>query len=454
MNKASTAAPAEPGRSRVTRAGFSSRRMLGRSPIALTLVAKATEVLTLVGLATVVPRALGPADYGVFAVVLALVGIVSMSLSLGGPLLLSRFVPAAPPAQRSGLALALALRIARFRALMVLSAIVGVAVLATVMPERISGTAAVCVAVALVLDVCATLLYQVALALGRPLLWSFRFPLQNTLLVAAALVLHSAVGENGALAAVAIASGGALLVAIPAVRRQLGPARPLPPIPPGALRFGLLQGLSGFFVQVALRGAAPLVLLLTSDKVEAGFAALAASLVLAAIFAVWQVFAVELPRLSARAHDDPASVEAAAARLARGATFVLVPVALAGALVAQPLLPHILGKQFSGVEDPLVPALAALPFAALIALATQVTALRLRPDIRVRTTGLGAIVFLVTALIAVPRWEATGGTAAFLAGAVATTFASARELPHVLARPLLALACAAAVTIVVLGAVT
>src|SRR5881398_2025284 len=117
--------------------------MSRRSPIALTLVAKAAETLTLVGLATIIPRALGPADYGVFAVVLALVGIVSTSLSLGGPLLLSRFVPAAPPAERGALALALALRIARFRAAMLASAIAGVAILAIAAPARLSATAAV-----------------------------------------------------------------------------------------------------------------------------------------------------------------------------------------------------------------------------------------------------------------------------------------------------------------------
>jgi O-antigen/teichoic acid export membrane protein len=222
----------------------------------LTLVAKSAEALTLIALATVVPRALGPADYGLFAVVLALVGIVSMSLSLGGPLLLSRFVPAAPAAEREALALALALRIA----------ITLVAVLAVVVPERFPTAAALFVSIALVLDVAATLLYQVALALGRPRLWSFRFPLQNTLLVVAALSLHATAGVNGAIAAVAIASGGAFMVGVALVVRQLRPAKPLPILPSGALRFGILQGVSGFFVQISLRGNVPLVLLLTGPS--------------------------------------------------------------------------------------------------------------------------------------------------------------------------------------------
>lgn len=410
--------------------------------------------MTLIALATVVPRALGPADYGLFAVVLAVVGIVSMSLSLGGPLLLARFVPAAPLAERNALALALALRIARFRALMVLAAISLVVALTTVVPERFPKEAALFVSIALVLDVAATLIYQVALALGRPRLWSFRFPLQNTILVVAVLTLHAAAGVNGAVAAVAIASGGVLLVGVPVVTRHLRPAKPLQSLPPGALRFGILQGVSGFFVQVTLRGNVPLVLLLTGEKVQAGFAAFATGLVLAATYAVWQVFTIELPRLSARAHAEPAGVEAAARQLARTATLLLMPASLAGVLLAGPVLPHVLGKGFAGVEEALVPALAALPFAGLTALATQVAALRLRSDIRVRVTAVGAGVFLAAALVAVPEWGAVGGTAAFLAGTAATVFAAARELPGVLERPLVAVATAASVTVIIIGALT
>jgi O-antigen/teichoic acid export membrane protein len=439
---------------RIAEPGSPVRRLLADSPILLTVVAKSAEALTLIALATVVPRALGPADYGLFAVVLAVVGIVSMSLSLGGPLLLSRFVPAAPAAERNALALTLALRIARFRALMVVAAIALVVALATVVSDRFPMEAALFVSIALALDVAATLIYQVALALGRPRLWSFRFPLQNTLLVVAVLALHATAGVNGAIAAVAIASGGALLVGVPVVARQLRPAKPLPSLPPEALRFGILQGVSGFFVQITLRGNVLLVILLTGDKVEAGFAAFATGLVLAATYAVWQVFTIEFPRLSARADAEPAGVEAAVRQLARTATLVLMPLSLVGVLLAGPVLPHVLGTGFGGVEEALVPALAALPFAGLTALATQVAALRLRSDIRVRITAVGASVFLVTAIVAAPEWGAVGGTAAFLAGTAAAVFAAARELPGVFERRLVAVATAASVAVVLIGAVT
>ena len=131
-----------------------------------------------------------------------------------------------------------------------------------------------------------------------------------------------------------------------------------------------------------------------------------------------------------------------------------MPASLAGVLLAGPVLPHVLGKGFDGVEEALVPALAALPFAGLTALVTQVAALRLRSDIRVRVTAVGAGVFLAAALVTVPEWGAVGGTAAFLAGTAATVFAAARELPGVLERPLVAVATAASVTVVVIGALT
>jgi len=80
--------------------------------------------------------------------------------------------------------------------------------------------------------------------------------------------------------------------------------------------------------------------------------------------------------------------------------------------------------------------------------------LRVRPDIRIRTTGIGALVFLAAAFIAVPQWGATGGTAAFLAGTVATVLASARELPQVLSRSLLMFSVAGAVAVVAVGKLT
>jgi hypothetical protein len=56
-----------------------------RGPIAASVAGKAVEMATLVLPATVVPRALGPSDYGRFAVALTIVTLGSLALTLGGP---------------------------------------------------------------------------------------------------------------------------------------------------------------------------------------------------------------------------------------------------------------------------------------------------------------------------------------------------------------------------------
>ena len=71
-----------------------------------------------------------------------------------------------------------------------------------------------------------------------------------------------------------------------------------------------------------------------------------------------------------------------------------------------------------------------------------------------RITAIGLVVFLVTAIVAVPEWGAVGGTAAFLAGTVATVFAAARELPGVFERSLLAVAASAAAAVIMIGVFT
>ncbi|MGH3834213.1 MAG: hypothetical protein ACRDSF_00695, partial [Pseudonocardiaceae bacterium] len=63
-------------------------------PVLAGLAGKAAEAATLLLLATVVPRALGPADYGRFAVALTVVAIGSVAMTLGGATLLARYVPA------------------------------------------------------------------------------------------------------------------------------------------------------------------------------------------------------------------------------------------------------------------------------------------------------------------------------------------------------------------------
>jgi hypothetical protein len=59
-----------------------------------------------------------------------------------------------------------------------------------------------------------------------------------------------------------------------------------------------------------------------------------------------------------------------------------VPVAIAAALALDPLVTLDLGGSFTGAEPALIPALGVLPPVPLAALANQIAALRLRPELR------------------------------------------------------------------------
>ena len=89
---------------------------LPRRALAGSAAGKATEALTLARLVALVPRALGPADYGAFAVALAVATGIATATGVGGPALLARaLAPLAADARRD-IARALALRVAAARA--------------------------------------------------------------------------------------------------------------------------------------------------------------------------------------------------------------------------------------------------------------------------------------------------------------------------------------------------
>jgi hypothetical protein len=409
------------------------------------LAGKAVETAMQVLLVTLVPRLLGPADYGGFALALTLVTIGSASVSFSGPTVMARFVPAAPPSERTALARALLLRIGRWRlAQVVLFAALPAAVLVAVDPGRFPPLEAGLIVLAFALDVGATLVFQVALGLGRALFWSFRFPVQYAVLVTAAPALDALGGAPGAVVAIALASGAALVVGAAVVLPPVLRARAGAPLPPGALRFGVLHGASGVFSLIASRGGVVAVALLTASSVETGYAALATGIAIAGTQVVVQAFAVQLPGLvlADTAMTTGSSTEAARSRrsagegparlLAERAELALLPLAIVAAAVVKPALPVAIGERFEGAADAFAPALAALPLAPVTALALQTAALRLRPEARLWATVAGALAFAITAVVAIPPWEAAGGSTALLAGTLATNVASLGFFPDVL----------------------
>ncbi len=389
-----------------------------RTTVLVGLAGKALEAVTLVLLITLVPRLLGPADYGSFAVALSIVTLGSAASALGGPTWMSRFVPTVAAADRAGLARALAVRSARWRiGVCALAAVIAVA-LALVAPDRFSALTCVFVLLALVLDVAATLVYQMGLALGRSALWSLRYPIQNGILVAAVPALHAGFGNEGALAGIALSAGCALalgLVVVSPLRGVAGAAT----VPLGAARFALVYGASGFFVQLLHRGGIVLVAVLAGSQAEAGFAAVSIGVALALTYVVWQAFALELPRLSGSGHTSKRA-DASVRRLAWLALTAAVPVTIVAAIVLDRLVPALAGERYRGVGASLGPALAIVPLAPLTSAATQISALRLRPLPRLLAAAVGAACFLVVALALVSEHAAVGAATALLVGTSAT----------------------------------
>lgn len=421
-----------------------------RGAVTVAVAGKAVEWLTLAALLTLVPRILGPADYGSFALGLGIVTLGSASLALGGPAVMARFVAAAPPAERLALARTLALRAVRWRAagLLLLTVVVVVAVMLD--PGRLRPLHTLIILAGVVVDAAATLLFQIALGLDRPVLWSFRYPLQNLLLVGAVPPLYALAGASGALLAIVVSSAGALALGAWSIGGALARG-PRVRIPREASRFALLQALSGLLVQVLHRGPVLAVAALDGSRVEIGYASLAAAVAVALTYAVWQLFTVSLPRLAALAADDVRAAGALLTTLAGRVVVVLAPASVAGAVLAGPLLTLLAGNRFEPAEDALAPALAAVPLAPLLGAVAAAAAVLLRPGARLWTTAAGAVVFVATALALIPALGAEGATAALLAGTAAAALAGAALFPRLVDHRLVAAALAASALVLAIG---
>jgi len=398
-----------------------------RRALAGSAAGKALEALTLAGLVLLVPRALGPADYGGFAVALAVATGIATATGIGGPALFARVLASLDASGRRDVARALALRVGRTRLLLLIALAAAAAVAGLLAPGDVGALQVALVAAAALLGAAASLLSQLALGLDRTAAWNLRYPLENGVIVATALLLYPAIGLDGALAAIALGAAAALALGIastwPALRDAHGGAA----LPAGALRFGRLQAAGGALTQTIHRGAAPACA--GAGAVAIGHAAIAAGAALAITYAVLQTLLVALPgAVRADAHDR-AGAEAVLRRTAALCAAVLVPVCALVALAAEPLLAAALGEGFRGAADALRIALAAAALAPLWALANQLAALRNRPGASLAGAAAGAVTFTLIALVTVPSHGAAGAASAMLAGvaaATAATFAALR----------------------------
>jgi O-antigen/teichoic acid export membrane protein len=425
-----------------------------RRALALGVWGKVAEVASLALLVTVVPRLLGPSDYGSFALGLSVVLLGSTALAISGPAVMSRFVGAAVPEQRAAIARALAFRALRWRAGGLAAVVAAAAAIVVLDPARLSAFAAASVLLAIVLDAPATITFQIALAFGRVDAWSFRYPLQNLVLVIAALTLHELLGVNGALFAITLASAVALAAGLALVMRPLrAQARAgRTHVPREVSRFAFLQGWSNVLLQLQHRGGVVVVALLAGSRTQTAYAGLATALGAAATYAVWQLFTVTMPRFALTAATDAAAVDASLRRLTKVALLLTAPAAVASVPLLRPLLPAVLGPNFAGARNAFVPVLAAIPPAAITGVVASASSVYLRPGARLLTMLAGATAFLVVAGASVPAHGATGATTAVLAASVASALAGAALFPQVVAKRLVVFAFAASALVILVAA--
>ena len=315
------------------------------------LFESAGQVLIVVVLAS----SFGARDYGTFALALTLVTALSSSLSVGAPTLAARFLPSVDPAWRPAMARRLIGRLGRWRMLQAAGAASVAATLVLLDPGDFPTVISALVVLALTLDLAATLLFQVGLGLGRVTLFSFRFAVQNAAVVAAGVLLYTAWGIEGAVAAIAFSAAlvlawGAVTVGRPLARRP-GSAGEEAAIPPLVWRFGAQQAVGGLLLTLLYRGGIVATPLLGASRAETGFAALAVGVGVSGTYVVGQAFAVNLPRLAEKAQAGAAAIELESVAFTRRALGVTVSAAILIALVVEPALPAIFGSSFSGAKD-------------------------------------------------------------------------------------------------------
>lgn len=425
-----------------------------RSPRTAAVHGKALEAATQLLLVTILPRLLGPAEFGRLTVALAIVTVAAVAISLGAPGSFARFVPAETEGRRSGLARSMTQRLLPMRAVqLAVAMLIGIALVNT-MPGRVAADDAALVLLALAAEVGAILAAQVALGLGATWIWSYRIAARNVVLLVSVPVLLLAFGPSGVLWTVASGSLAGLLFAVSQVAPLVGNAERDVPVPEGAMRFGRVSGVALLVGQVTYRGPVFAASLggLAPDAV--GFAGLAASIAMAVIYAVRELFMVSIPELVECWGRSPDEADRRLRHLGQRAQWILVAASCAGVVLLARLLPMVVGNGFLPATGPLALVLAMLPLVPLAAIAAPASSLRLRPGLPLAIDGVALLVFIVAVALLMPRWGATGALAALLAAVATSAILAARAVPTVVTVRLLVTGLLGSSAVLALGFIT
>ncbi len=383
---------------------------------------------------------------------LAVVTLGAVAISLGAPSAFARFLPAEPAERRAGLARTMTLRLVRVRsAQLAIAAGIGMT-LVLVAPERFGPLTTTLLFLALAIDVVAMLGAQVALGIGRTWVWSFRQAAKNAALVLSVPLLFHVVGPAGVPMGLVFSSLAGLAFAGWTSLQQVRRAEHGIPIPGGAMRYGIVAGMSGLVGQLTFRGPVLATSVLARSAVETGFAALAGNIAMAVMLAVREIFTVSLPEMVEHWGRDQQDAGRVLRRLGWWAEATFIPGGLAGVLVLDRGLPLVAGRQFTPAIGALVPILMLLPLLPLPILGWQSAALRLRPGMALVINAAGFVAFIVTAALLVPMWGARGASVGLLVGVAASSGLTAWTLPASVAPRLLLVAGSGALGVLALAA--
>lgn len=401
------------------------------SPRSAAVSGKALEFVTQALLVTLLPRLLGPAEFGRLALALAIVTVGAVAISLGAPGAFARFVPAAPEARRAGLARSMTLRLLPLRAGQLALAGVAGGWLAYALPARFSGGDVAVLFLALAAEVTAILLAQVALGMGATWIWSFRIGARNAVLLVAIPLLLALGGTPDVMWTVTVGTLAGVLFAGSRVLPLVRHAERGVPVPDGARRFGRVAGAALLVGQLTYRGPVLATTFGGLAPEEVGYAGLAASIAMAIIYAVRELFTVSIPELVEVRARDPAEADLRLRRLGDRVLWGLVACSLAGVVALERLLPLVVGARFAPAATSLALVLAALPLVPPAALLWPATSLRLRPGLALLADGAALGAYIVLAALLMPAWGAAGALAAMLAAIAISAAVATRTVPAV-----------------------
>lgn len=365
------------------------------------------------------------------SVALAVVTIGSVAMSLGAPASFARFVPAAPEHLRVGTARSLTIRLLPLRAAQMGIALLVAIVLVMARPSSFPAPDAALVLAALGAEVGALLLAQIALGLGATWIWSYRLSARNVALLLLVPAFAALGWTVDVMWTVALGCAAGLLFAFALVWPLVRHASPGAPIPEGAMRFGRVSGLALLVGQVTYRGPVLATSVGGLSPEDVGYAGLAASIAMAVIYAVRELFMVSVPELVDCWSRDPSEADRRLRRLGWRVQLALTGGALLGAVALEQVLPLVVGDAFAPATRALALVLAMFPLVPLSALATPASALRLTPGVPLRIDAVALGVFVAAAFLLVPRFAAAGAMGAMLAAVATSAVFSVTAIPTV-----------------------